>query len=212
MKYLCTEERFLSDVKSHEMTIVRDDRFNRHLRFRNPESGSYWFDLITWDGYLCISGDCGTYVFRRIPDMFDFFIMDKSDFNNDPNKTLHINTVYWEEKCEAFSRHGGVKEFSPELFESNIKEAFDEYFGGEVRAAFKADCWDEITSDLFGYSQSEEYDAMRKAIDFEHPDSGLTFQDFGEVDCREYTFSYLWNLYAIVWGILKYRKFKEEAK
>lgn len=210
MKNNCSEGRFLSDVKSHEMTIVRDDGLNRHLRFRNPERGAYWFDLITWDGYLCISGDCGTYVFRRIPDMFNFFIMSESDFNNDPNKKLNINTGYWEGKCEAFSRHGGIKEFNPELFELNIKDWFDEYFEDGNHDEFKEDCWDEITLALFGFSKSEEYDAIRKAVEFEHLDSGFTMQDFWEVKCQEYTFSYIWNCYAIVWGILKYREVKEK--
>ena len=32
----CTEERFLRDVANHEMTIIRDEGVNRHIRFKNP--------------------------------------------------------------------------------------------------------------------------------------------------------------------------------
>ena len=71
--YACTEARFLGDVDWHVMTVLRDDGVHRHIRLKRPDSGSYWFDLITWPGTLCIDGDCGTYVFRRLEDMFQFF-------------------------------------------------------------------------------------------------------------------------------------------
>ena len=61
-----TEQEFLNDVRGHAMTILRDDGVHRHLRFKKPGSGTYWFDLITWPGTLCIDGDMGTYVFRFI--------------------------------------------------------------------------------------------------------------------------------------------------
>ena len=53
-KYSCTEERFLKNAAAHQMEVLRDDGVNRHLRFRNPESSAYWFDIITWPGTLCI--------------------------------------------------------------------------------------------------------------------------------------------------------------
>ena len=28
------------------------------------------FDIVTWPGYLCYSGDMGCFVFTRLPDMF----------------------------------------------------------------------------------------------------------------------------------------------
>ena len=36
----------------------------------------------------------------------------------------------------------------------------------------------------------------------------LEFYDFWETDLEEYTFRYLWCLYAIVWGITQYDKQK----
>ena len=86
----CTQERFLEDIKNHYMKVLRDDGVNRHIRFTQGRF-RYHFDLITWSEHLCISGDCGTYVFRRTEDMFDFFQMDKNDFNNNPDKEFNIN-------------------------------------------------------------------------------------------------------------------------
>ena len=65
-KQSCTEERFLKDAAAHQMEVLRDDGVNRHLRFKNPESSAYWFEIITWPGTLCIDGDMGTFVFRRL--------------------------------------------------------------------------------------------------------------------------------------------------
>ena len=41
MEYTCTEERFLGDVGTHEMEIIRDDGVNRHLQFRKQDRGTY---------------------------------------------------------------------------------------------------------------------------------------------------------------------------
>lgn len=60
-----TESTFLREVSQHSMTVIRDDGVNRHLRFRRPETNCMGFDLITWAGHLCYTGDMGTYVFSR---------------------------------------------------------------------------------------------------------------------------------------------------
>ena len=91
----CTEQMFLDDVKNHQISIIKDDGLHRFIRFKRPDSTSYWFDLITWPGFLCISGDCGTYVFSRTEDMFDFFKMRDGDFNKKKDRLLNINPRYW---------------------------------------------------------------------------------------------------------------------
>lgn len=196
-----TEKRFLKDVSNHKIEIIRDDGVNRHIRFRRDNSYVYGFDLITWKGHLCYTGDMGTYVFARIEDMFDFFIMDKSDFNYSYKNKLNINSGYWAEKVLSMDRYGKIKEFSPELFEVAIKEAFENYFSDEEG---KEDCWSEIESRVLSCSEDNEYVAMDAAMSFEY--NGFEFVDFFETNCREYTLHYIWCLYAIVWGILKYRK------
>lgn len=68
-----TEETFLADVAAHQIHVLRDDGVHRHIRFKRPGTYCMQFDLITWPGYLCYTGDMGTYVFNRLEDMFEFF-------------------------------------------------------------------------------------------------------------------------------------------
>ncbi|MGQ3384474.1 hypothetical protein [Glutamicibacter sp. TV12E] len=88
--------KFNGDTENHQMSILHDEGLYRHLRFKNPENGFYWFDLITWPGYLTITGDMGTYTFLRVQDMFEFF-------------TGHINNSYWAEKLQN-GNTGGRRE------------------------------------------------------------------------------------------------------
>ena len=48
------------------MIVLRDDGVYRHIRFKKPGTGCMHFDLVTWPGYLCYSGDMGCYVFCRL--------------------------------------------------------------------------------------------------------------------------------------------------
>ena len=68
--------RFATEGADHAMEIVLDDDLHRHLRFRHTGpsySGYYWFDLITVPGTLIFQGDGQSFVFSRLPDMFEFF-------------------------------------------------------------------------------------------------------------------------------------------
>lgn len=66
-------ETFTRDIAKHEIEVIRDDGVDRHLRFRRPGTMSMHFDILTWPGYLCYTGDMGSYVFRRTEDMLEFF-------------------------------------------------------------------------------------------------------------------------------------------
>ena len=205
MTEACNEERFLRDVAEHKLEVIRDDGVNRHLRFqKEPKSSVYRFDLITWPGHLCFTGDMGTYVFSRIEDMFEFFITGSS------KEGLNINTGYWAEKVLSVDRNGGIEAFSAEKFERAVKHDFDRCFEDSVNEEYteklRAECWDEIEEQILSRTDSE-HDAYSAAYDFEH--NGFTFVDFFEHDFKVYTFRYLWCLYAIVWGIQQYNQEKE---
>ncbi|CAN7644140.1 hypothetical protein [Paraburkholderia terricola] len=229
-EYSCAKEQFLRDVGAHELTVLRDDGVDRHLRFRKPGTWCYGFDLITWSGHLLITGDCGSFLFRRLEDMFEFFRTDRK-----PKDELHINPQYWSEKLIATDcngrRGGAATEFSKEKFETNIKRWFDEHFEEEIkndasldeadwnyeedgeqralkvaeRKACREAIWDAIVSDIL-YHTDNPHQAEQAAYDFEH--AGFNFQDFYEVDNTEYTFHFIWCAYAVAWGINRY----DEAK
>ena len=118
----CTEKRFLDNVAHHDMTILRNDGVDRHLRFRKPGTIIYGFDLITWPGHLCITGDCGTYVFSRVDDMFCFFRMSINDFNHHKDRAVNINPGYWGEKLLSVGRNAGYKEFDESAFKDRVKQ------------------------------------------------------------------------------------------
>lgn len=205
-EYQCSEAQFLSDISTHQMTVIRDDGINRHVRFSRPGTGCYRFDLVTWPGILVITGDCGTYVFSRITDMFDFFRVKPNDWNYNREGGLSINPGYWSEKllaCDSSGRRGGsATEFSAELFRKTVMEWFEEHDFDNEEA--KADCLSEIEDDVLSAAEDgDESHAMRAAMDFSH-ESGFEFIDFFEVNCQIYTWHFIWCLYAIAWGIKTY--------
>lgn len=215
MKRECDEEDFLSDSKDHLMTVVKDDGVHRFIRFKKESSNTYWFDLITWPGFLCISGDYGTYVFSRLNDMFEFFRMDDNDFNKKKDKLLNINPSYWGEKLEATDR-GGYINFDSDVFAERVKEYFDNHMAEDIEDDdLKNELWESIEDQVI----SNSYDCGHRAYDavynfrFTSSDGEkFEFIDFFDSGSTEtYSFHYLWCLYAIVWGIKKYDE-REIAK
>jgi hypothetical protein len=198
-EYACTKARFLQDVERHEMTIVRDDGVHRHLRFKRPQSSCYFFDLITYPGSLVIDGDCGTYVFRRLPDMFEFFRADKTDRD--------INPGYWAEKVTAADRDG-IKRFEFDTFKSDVRDYLDQYAEGredaERCARIRRECLDELH-----HVEPDEAGAIAFIRDFSF--EGFCFQDW-ERTSREFSFRFIWNCYAVQWAIARYDALKAAGR
>ena len=45
------------DEKNYVMEVIHDDGVNRHLKFMHNESHNGYFNITTWAGHLCFSGD-----------------------------------------------------------------------------------------------------------------------------------------------------------
>lgn len=207
-EYACPEERFLRDVAEHQMTVLRDDGLNRHLRFKKPGSGCYWFDIVTWPGILCVQGDCGCYVFQRIEDMFAFFRIGEHDWNRKKDG-LSINPGYWQEKVLAESRHGKIEEFDKERFSRVVNE----YRVGWMRDCRdtltkdeRRDLWEAVEHEVLYQVDDGEHAAFHAAHDFEHKVGGRSFHftDFFDHRFADFTFSFIWNCYAIAWAVKQY--------
>lgn len=185
-------EEFFKEITNHEMQVIHAEGVHRHIRFKSPGTLNLYFDLITWPGHLCITGDCGTYVFQRTEDMFNFF----------RGNELKINPAYWGEKLQSICQHGGYKRYSREAFRENVLEEYKQFVAAEeLSDDAKAELLSSLEEEVL--SQDEfEIEAIHAATGFNHPEFNM--QDFWEVDCTEYTTHYLWNLWAIVWGIKKY--------
>lgn len=188
---------FLRDVAKHQMTIDYDNGFNRRIVFANPADCNRWFELITWREHLCFSGDMGTFVFRRVDDMFSFFRRDD----------LSVNTGYWHEKLQAVDRIDGSLYYSEDIFKHTVKERFDDWADeDELSDEVKAEAWAEVEDEILSRGEYE-CDARYAVEDFKSS-YGFEITNFWETRLTDYTGRYLWCLYAIVWGIQQYDKNK----
>lgn len=175
-------KQFQKDVKNHSLTVLRDEGVYRHLRFSDGTS-VYRFDIITWPGSLCISGDMGCQVFERVYDMFEFF----------DSKDLKINPYYWSEKSQA----GVVKEFDNESFSESVEELIKELKEDLERPEFS-----ELIEDLENAKDSYDiYEAVASIRSIEN----CPYYVYETLKFEDYTFVYIWRLFAIVWGIQKYK-------
>jgi len=219
--------RFVRDVAKHQMTVLRDDGVHRHLRFKNPESGSYWFDLITWPGVLCIDGDMGTLVFKRLHDMFEFFRTDRVDRleRKKPDEAVDLNDIqqlerclnlsYWAEKVQA-APLSGIREFDEERFQQETYRFLVEFLR-DVRDRCtreeRRELWEHVRCAVW---QEEGGERKRMGVyDFHHTlnrDIDFEFRDFWEVNVERWTSGYLWNCCAIAWGVWMYQLPRPEGR
>jgi hypothetical protein len=202
-EYQCPQEQVLKDLAAHEMRVIHDNGLHRHLRFRKPGSSVYWFDIITYPGSLVIDGDMGTYVFRRLDDMFEFFRTDSIHMEGDG---LKINPSYWGEKLTAVDRHAGFREFSERMFLEAVKRDYDDWVehhqpSEEVAAAL----WKELEEDVIAYGETEER-AVESAMDFQSYVCDFQMRDYYEHNLQDFSFSFIWNCYAIAWAVKQYDK------
>lgn len=205
---ICTEERFLGDTSKHKMTILSDDGVSRHIRFKEEGDGAYYFDLITWAGHLCVTGDCGTYVFSRLPDMFNFFRAPVK--HSLDSAELYIDDGYWAGKLLSVDKHGGCEEFDKKAFDELVLSYFNDWKESNKPSIKQAnEMWLEIENRVLNEESESEHFAYQSMLEFEH--EGFQFEDWYEYPVTRYTFRFIWNLYAIAWGIKKYDEFKNLA-
>jgi hypothetical protein len=202
--FKCTEETFLENIANTTMEVVINDGVYRHVKFPCSD-GVYWFNLVTWPNHLVIEGDMGCYAFSRVHDMFEFFCPDAE--LREPR--LRIQPSYWRSKLVTVDVHDAAnsiptKHWSPELFTKYIVACFEDHIRMnmqhepdkrvELKGAVKAEIIDQAL---------DEYEAISAANNFsEH---GLTFDDLSIENFCEWNFRYIWCLYAIVWGIKKFK-------
>ncbi|MFZ4778073.1 MAG: hypothetical protein ACOYM3_22100 [Terrimicrobiaceae bacterium] len=197
------ESRFLKDIKGHQLEIIRDDGVYRHVKCRTPGTYCYSFEIITWPGWLCYTGDMGSYTFQRLEDMFEFFRCRVPS----ASRKLQINTGYWAEKVQAADKHGKIQEFDADKFRSRLLENInDRDFEDEDAAELKAALTSEV---LDAVDDLDERGARDLADSFTFKGREV-FHDLWDFDFQEYTHHFVWCCYAIAWTILKYDALKSE--
>lgn len=193
--------RFARDTNNHQMTVLHDDSLYRHLRFKSPDCGMYWFDLITVPGALIFRGDGDSFVFSRIQDMFEFF--------RSPGG--QINPGYWSEKLTSGRER--VKQYDEEILRTHVQEEVAEALRDDPSLAGLAEAVQQeiLDADETGF----EAEMLRVVSDFEFykdesdryrhgktPD--FQFHDAWEWNCRDYDWWFLWTCHAIIWAIAQY--------
>lgn len=184
-----TKESFLKNVEEHKLEVLHDNGLCRHLRVENPSSSNLWYQITTWPGYLCISGDMGCFTFSRIEDMFQFF----------RDKDLVINPGYWAEKIQAGTDYSTAKitysEFSFERAKKYARELKKERISevGKDKEAIRL-----IHENFENILRAEEeHEFFNELQDLDEDLCGVP-------DFYDYTYHYIWCCYAIVHAINLY--------
>lgn len=213
-----TEDRFLRDVADHVMETIHEDGLHRHIRFRKPGTMCMHFDLITWPGYLCYTGDMGTYVFYRLQDMFEFFRTDRAPAQR-KGKQLGVNLGYWAEKLvgvDGNSRNGAAEEYS----EEKLRRVINDYRLRWIREARsegildkeqRRELWEAVDDEVLSHTDDGEQAVYIAARDFHWPprycnrnEKSWYFDDLWEHNFTDYTHRFRWCCFALAWGIEKY--------
>ena len=226
-------ERFERDIAEHQVKVIRDDGVYRHLRFKRPNDGNMYFDLVTWPGHLCYTGDMGDYLFERTEDMFQFF--QASVHRPFPD----INPGYWQEKLEA-PESRSVEVYSRELYELCAKDALEQFLSDLPDGLDPKDVKNQFQEEIIDHGDEydgalAEFEAVKRMLEFYvyRPDperdskTGMdrvlanlgarkTIYPFEEFyDCgssiRHHSFHFIWCCYAIQWGIGQYDAMKEAS-
>jgi len=193
---LCDDIRFAKDVEDFEVEVLMDNGIYRHIRCGNSDTIVHHFNIITWPGSLCISGDMGTYNFSRTKDMFNFFRGDK------------INPGYWAEKLTSICKLNDYREYCSSTNAKYIKDYFNDYWEDREDKSGKDECWEEIEDQILQFIEIDESTSREAVQDFQH--NGFEFVDAWEWHLTQSTYHYIWCLRAIVWAINEYDKIESE--
>lgn len=194
----------------HQMAVLRDDGLYRHIRFQEPGTSIWHFDLVTWPGHLVITGDLEDFHFARLSDMFEFF----------RSPVGHINPGYWAQKLCGPVR---PKVYSQDLTKQRVFEYFWERrheHRGQAVPLWRAIRGEVLSDDVlpsedavrfvlrdFRYYPARNVEPARDFVPQRLPrrDAGMfEFEEWWEWELRDWDFHFLLSLHAIVWGIRQY--------
>lgn len=185
------QQESLDQVKAafaeHELTVLRDDSVYRHLRYRKPGSSMYWFDIHTSPGLLTITGDIGTFVFSRVPDMLSFFA-----------DSTHADVPYWQHQLLAPAPQDVIKHDRAAASRAVVDQVTDMTDGWpndavvELQRAVDTDLSDALDN---------EHELLGAILNFEWTSSGdgytFEFSDPQDLMTRTYTVQYLFACHAL---------------
>lgn len=219
--------------RGFRLHVLDDTPHFKRLRFMSPtESCIDRFDLVVWPGYLLIVGDMGEYLFRREPNMLAFFRESEEEAREEIpaiNPSYWAEKCVAQGR-ENIREPDGAEEFYAQVHqligeyqrEEQAEAACDEDASDEERETSArlveeiAERCGEMTAALLTETQNWDDGAncarccRVRAVENlrDHDEVGAEFEeiltDFWEHSSEHFTFHYLWNCIAIVWGIRQY--------
>lgn len=126
------KDRFYENISKFNFVILKDDGLYRHIKF-GPHQ------ITTWPGYLCVTGDMGTYVFSRLQDMFEFFRL---------SKNLDIDYRYWAEKCRAEDTSCKIERFDADKLIKIVEDTFSIKYENPEECEFQLNYWKKAAMDV----------------------------------------------------------------
>lgn len=153
--------RFKRDTRDHRMTILQDAGVFRHIRVRNPRSIAYSFNVTTVPGRLVFTGDMGSFVFARLPDMFEFHRI------NWDHKTPTIDYHYWAQKVEAADKHVGLEDFDADHFKATALREFWNHAWPDART--RRGAWEREIRDCIERDYRDSHDAITAMMEVSYP-------------------------------------------
>ena len=208
------EQQFAGDIANHVMTVIREDGVYRHLRFAQPGTSAYHFELVTWPGYLAYTGDMGAFVFTRTHDMLEFF-------RRPEHCRYSIDMRYWAEKAVTTNktyRGDGIHEWSPDKFRRAVNEQRVQWIRdareyGSLNKEQRRELWEAVGDEILRQIESGREFAEMAVYNFSwqaganHPT--YQFEDFWDHDLQQYTHTFQWCCLALNWAVQVYDKAKE---
>jgi len=218
MENRMTQERFLRDAKDLQLHVQLGNDVYRHILMKKPGCSAYHYSIVTFPGFLVMTGDMGAWTFQRLHDMFEFF---RKGIKQDG--TIRTNLGYWSEKLVAVDgnrNQAGCKEWDQEEFrrvvcEHRLRMVRDED-GRELTKEQRRELWEAIDDDVLSKAEDEGA-AMNAAVEFSwgpkyNGPRPFYFSDFWEHDCKRYTSAFEWACFAIPHAIQMYDAHKEATK
>jgi len=180
-------ERIANDLKDHVVTVRHMDGLYRHWRCQKPGEWFMGFDVVTWPGSLCYTGDMGEYLFQRTADMVEFM-------SPGPKECSYLAS-----KCVAGK--DTIKEWREDRFNEILKDRIEESKeNGGTFCVMRQGSWRNESVKAAVVEIRRAYREYSHRFDAEKAmyESGL-WDGADMPSCEVYTFSFLWCLHALKW-------------
>jgi hypothetical protein len=139
----------------------------------------------------------GTYVFRRLPDMLNFFR--KSPESN-------IDFRYWAEKVESEDKTDHIREWCPDTFKFKVLELYRD-LTSDCTPEDRGQVMNDLQSEILDYLQDEPKEVLLDRLyNFSTILTPLDSEEISDIASASmvYSFRFLWCCHALVWGISCY--------